>query len=244
MKLNSSPNDLQNNNNLSQEDSGEILYDYLFKIVTAGDMGVGKTCVIKRFVEEEFFKYTTSTIGVDFSTKKLVLEGGRCVRLQVWDTAGQERYSAITPNFFRGCHGILIIFDITNKESFNRIPHWIDVAGCEINEETNVIIGPLPYTQIILIGNKCDLEQDRQVKKEDANKYASKYGIKYIETSAKTGDNITDTFTEMAKTLFEDHINFLEKASKQELVKVISPGRSLLEEKLQDDLAKKNKKCC
>ena len=137
-----------------------------------------------------------NSIGVDFKLKNIEIDNKK-IKLQIWDTAGQERFRTITTSYYKGAHAILICFDITDRESFDHIRNWmadIDKFGKE---------GVLR----ILVGNKCDLEHARQVRKEEGNEIANKYGIKYIETSAKDTINIEDLFISTAKHLLSKQTN-------------------------------------
>ena len=136
-----------------------------------------------------------NSIGVDFKLKNIEIDSKK-IKLQIWDTAGQERFKTITTSYYKGAHAILVVFDITDRDSFDHIRNWmadIDKFGKE---------GVLR----ILVGNKCDLEHTRQVRKEEGNEIANKYGIKYIETSAKDTINIDDLFISTAKYLLSKQI--------------------------------------
>lgn len=147
--------------------------DRLYKILIIGDSGVGKTSILNRFSTDTFNESFISTIGVDFKIKKVNVNGND-VKLQVWDTAGQERFRTITSSYYRGAHGIIIVFDVSDKDSFLNVDHWIkEIDSYCINRNI----------QKILIGNKIDLE--RKVTYEEANYMAIKYGITYLEVSSK-----------------------------------------------------------
>ena len=131
-----------------------------------------------------------NSIGVDFKLKNIEIDNKK-IKLQIWDTAGQERFRTITTSYYKGAHAILICFDITDRESFDHIRNWM--ADIDKFAKEGVLR--------ILVGNKCDLENSRQVRKEEGNEIANKYGIKYIETSAKDTINIEDLFISTAKHL-------------------------------------------
>ena len=159
------------------------------KILLIGDSAVGKTSILFRYINEEFPEYYISTIGVEYKIKTLIINGKRVI-LRIWDTSGQERYRSITQNFYRNANGILFVFDITNKESFNNIKDWlIDSENSEIK-----------ITKI-LVGNKIDLLDKRKVDQELIDNFAEKKGMKYFETSAKEGRNIDDIFRELAELI-------------------------------------------
>lgn len=167
-------------------------FDYLFKTIIVGDGAVGKTALSLRFTEDKFQDSYKMTIGVDFSIKRMVISGKK-VKVQLWDTGGQERFSKIRPLYYRGALGCLIVFDVTNKGSFENLDMWFK----EVKD--NCITIP-----IILIGNKIDLE-NRQVSTTKGKSYSSKkskelgYKIPYLETSAKTGETIKKVFNRLAK---------------------------------------------
>ena len=137
-----------------------------------------------------------NSIGVDFKLKNIEIEGKK-IKLQIWDTAGEERFRTITTSYYKGAHAILIVFDITEKDSFEHVKNW--VADIDKFAKQGVLR--------ILVGNKCDLEKQRNVTKEEANELAEKLGIKYIETSAKDTINIETLFVDTAKYLLSKQIN-------------------------------------
>ncbi|RUS91512.1 hypothetical protein EGW08_000733 [Elysia chlorotica] len=166
-------------------------FDYLFKIVLIGDAGVGKTCVVQRFKSGTYTEKHGSTIGVDFTMKTLNIDG-KLVKLQIWDTAGQERFRTITQSYYRSANGVIIAYDISKRGTFMAIPRWLEdvkrYAG------TNVVQ--------LLVGNKCDLDDLREVSTEEAKNLAhSQSFIGAVETSAKENTNVDDTFLKMAKEL-------------------------------------------
>ena len=164
-------------------------YDYLFKVIVLGDGGVGKTALTVRFAQGYFQESYKMTVGVDFSVKLIEVErpeGATKVKLQVWDTGGQERFSFVRPLYYRGAMGALLVFDVTNRESFDHLPNWI--------EELESNADPVPF---VLVGNKVDLP--RQVSSEEAWEFAQQFNIKYYyETSAKTGEEVGDCFHALA----------------------------------------------
>ncbi|KAJ8601037.1 hypothetical protein CTAYLR_007970 [Chrysophaeum taylorii] len=162
-------------------------YDYLFKLLLIGDSGVGKSCLLLRFADDTYTESYISTIGVDFKIRTIELEG-KTIKLQIWDTAGQERFRTITSSYYRGAHGIIVVFDVTDTESFNNVKQWlheIDRYACQ-----NV--------KKLLVGNKCDLASKRAVPTEQAKEFADSLGIHYLETSAKNSTNVEKAFTTMA----------------------------------------------
>ncbi|XP_016830645.2 ras-related protein Rab-26 isoform X1 [Cricetulus griseus] len=170
--------------------SGDF-YDVAFKVMLVGDSGVGKTCLLVRFKDGAFLAGTfISTVGIDFRNKVLDVDGMK-VKLQIWDTAGQERFRSVTHAYYRDAHALLLLYDITNKDSFDNIQAWLT----EIQEyaQQDVVL--------MLLGNKVDSTQERVVKREDGEKLAKEYGLPFMETSAKTGLNVDLAFTAIAKEL-------------------------------------------
>ncbi|CAH1983672.1 unnamed protein product [Acanthoscelides obtectus] len=165
-------------------------YDYLFKLLLIGDSGVGKTCVLFRFSEDAFNTTFISTIGIDFKIRTIDLDGKK-IKLQIWDTAGQERFRTITTAYYRGAMGIMLVYDITNEKSFENIKNWI--RNIEENASADV--------EKMLLGNKCELEDKRQVSKERGEQLAIEYGIKFIETSAKNSIRVEDAFFTLARDI-------------------------------------------
>ncbi|XP_055376209.1 ras-related protein Rab-43 [Condylostylus longicornis] len=171
-------------------------FDFLFKVVLIGDCGTGKTCIVQRFKTGNFIDSHGNTIGVDFSMKTISVEGKQ-VKLQIWDTAGQERFRTITQSYYRSANGVIIVYDITKRASFANLQKWID----EVRRYTasNVII--------ILIGNKCDLEENREVEFEEAEamcQYVPEI-LFVMETSAKSNKNVEDAFLSLAVELKRRH---------------------------------------
>ena len=152
-------------------------YDYLFKLLLIGDSGVGKSCLLLRFADDTYTESYISTIGVDFKIRTIEMDG-KTIKLQIWDTAGQERFRTITSSYYRGAHGIIIVYDVTDQESFGNVKQWlheIDRYACEnVNK--------------LLVGNKCDKEGERMVSREEGQKCARKYQMMFIEVSAVAGE--------------------------------------------------------
>eukprot|EP00258_Populus_trichocarpa_P042364 XP_024458383.1 GTP-binding protein YPTM2 [Populus trichocarpa] len=146
-------------------------YDYLFKLLLIGDSGVGKSCLLLRFADGSYLDSYISTIGVDFKIRT-VEQDGKTMKLQIWDTAGQERFRTITSSYYRGAHGIIVVYDVTDQESFNNVK--------------------------LLVGNKSDLTANKVVSYETAKAFADEIGIPFIETSAKNSTNVEQAFMAMA----------------------------------------------
>ncbi|KAK1409424.1 hypothetical protein QVD17_35950 [Tagetes erecta] len=158
-------------------------YDYLFKIVLIGDSGVGKSNILSRFTRNEFCLESKSTIGVEFATRTLQVEG-KTVKAQIWDTAGQERYRAITSAYYRGAVGALLVYDITKKQSFENILRWL--RELRDHADANIVL--------MLTGNKCDLKHLRAVSENEAQALAEKEGLSFLETSALDAHNVENAF--------------------------------------------------
>ncbi|KAH8239675.1 ras-related protein Rab-8A [Drosophila kikkawai] len=165
-------------------------YDYLFKLLLIGDSGVGKTCILFRFSEDAFNTTFISTIGIDFKIRTIELDNKK-IKLQIWDTAGQERFRTITTAYYRGAMGIMLVYDITQEKSFENIKNWI--RNIEENASADV--------EKMLLGNKCELHDKRQVSKERGEQLAIEYGIKFMETSAKASINVEEAFLTLASDI-------------------------------------------
>jgi len=158
-------------------------YDYLFKLLIIGDSGVGKSGLLLRFVDDSFTDSYISTIGVDFKIKTIQLNSS-VIKLQIWDTAGQERFRTVTSSYYRGAHGIIIVYDVTNLESFENVKMWLNEIERYANEGTKKLI----------IGNKCDLIDSKAVEYSNAKEFADSLGISLIEVSAKPAVNVHKGF--------------------------------------------------
>ena len=166
----------------------------LYKILLLGDSTVGKTCFLLRYVDDSFLDLHMATIGLDYRLKTLILEEQKIVKVQLWDTAGQDKFRAITRNYYKGASGIILIFDVTNVKSYENIKKWINEIKEEISEKV----------KIVLIGNKIDNVQERKISKEQGDKLASEIGVKFFETSAKTGEGINESVFFLVKKIFEN----------------------------------------
>ncbi|XP_074308197.1 ras-related protein Rab2BV-like [Silene latifolia] len=158
-------------------------YDYLFKIVLIGDSGVGKSNILSRFTRNEFCLESKSTIGVEFATRTLQVEG-KVVKAQIWDTAGQERYRAITSAYYRGAVGALLVYDITKKQTFDNVTRWLHEL--RDHADSNIVI--------MLAGNKSDLRHLRAVSDEDGRTLAENESLSFVETSALESNNVEKAF--------------------------------------------------
>ena len=167
-------------------------YDFIFKVLLLGNSDVGKSSLILRYVDQTWSDTFVPTIGVDFKVKSLEVENKQ-IKMQIWDTAGQERFRNVISSYFRGSHGILLIYDITNRDSFKNLENWL--TEIEKNASQNVLK--------ILIGNKNDLVDDREIKTEEGQAFANRNGMQFIETSAKMNTNVTEAFEALAKLMMQ-----------------------------------------
>lgn len=169
-------------------------YLYQFRLILVGDSHVGKSCLLRRFKEGRFIEFNDPTVGVDFHTNMIQVDGSNWLKLQLWDTAGHERFRAITRSYYRNAVGVLLVFDVTDRNSFNKIPEWIE----------DILQSSKPNTPLfVLVGNKSDLDDKRQVLVWEAQQYASAHKMEYIETSARTGNNTDKVFSLLAKRIYE-----------------------------------------
>jgi len=172
---------------------GPYNYSYIFKYIIIGDMGVGKSCLLHQFTEKKFMADCPHTIGVEFGTRIIEVSGQK-IKLQIWDTAGQERFRAVTRSYYRGAAGALMVYDVTRRSTYNHLSSWLTDARNLTN----------PNTVIFLIGNKCDLEAQRDVTYEEARQFADENGLMFVEASAKTGDGVEEAFLETARKIYQN----------------------------------------
>ncbi|GJP39386.1 hypothetical protein CLOM_g23762 [Closterium sp. NIES-68] len=168
--------------------------DHVFKLLLVGDSGVGKSCLLLRFTSDTYDDMTP-TIGVDFKIKSVIVNGKR-VNLTIWDTAGQERFRTLTSSYYRGASGVILVYDVTRKETFASLS---DVWVAEVQQYST-----LPGCVLMLVGNKADRESDRQVGKEQGVDLARSWGCLFLECSAKTRLNVQQCFSELVHKIMED----------------------------------------
>ena len=203
-------------------------YEIMFKVVLVGDSFVGKTNIMSRYLKNEFHEDSKASVGVEFGSKQFTIDG-HTVKAQIWDTAGQERYKAITSAYYKGAKGAFIVYDITRKNSFESVERWVsDVTSVADKKIT-----------IVLIGNKSDLEDQRQVTKEEAQDKANKLEIAFMETSAFSGDNLDKAFEMMMNEVYKKcHEEMLADGD----LDIIQGGEDINLAKKNDNTQKK--KCC
>jgi len=164
----------------------------IVRLLTLGDSGSGKSSLLLRYTQNEYSAEYMPTIGIDFRLKTVDLSG-KTVKVQVWDTAGQERFRTITHNYYRGAHGIALVYDVTHEQSFNNIQKWIQDVHTYADSSVN----------LVLIGNKSDLEAKRVVETDRAQQLADEYEIKFFETSAKNDVNVSTAFDSLVRMVCE-----------------------------------------
>ena len=173
----------------------EEYFDEKIKVMIIGETRTGKTSLISRYCKDEFKCGSyISTIGIDFQIKNIELNSQK-IRLQIWDTAGQERFRNIAKNYFQSSDGFIVVYDISSSESFERLNYWIE----EIKSNSSEL------TKMILVGNKSDIQDQRQVNKEEGEEFAKKNNIKFYEVSAKVGTNVDEAFESLVKDILKNY---------------------------------------
>ncbi|XP_059588222.1 ras-related protein Rab-3D isoform X2 [Alligator mississippiensis] len=173
-------------------DAADQSFDYMFKLLLIGNSSVGKTSLLFRYAEDTFTPSFVSTVGIDFKVKTVYRRAKR-VKLQIWDTAGQERYRTITTAYYRGAMGFLLVYDVANAESFSAVQDWA----------TQIKTYSWDNAQVILVGNKCDLEDDRVVPTEEGRRLAHELGFEFFEASAKDNINVKQVFERLVDVICE-----------------------------------------
>ena len=204
-------------------------YEMMFKVVLVGDSFVGKTNIMSKYLKNEFHEDSKATVGVEFGSKQFKIEG-HTIKAQIWDTAGQERYKAITSAYYKGAKGAFVVYDITRKGSFESIEKWVNDLTSTADKKLTIVV----------IGNKCDLEDQRQITKEQGEEKANKLEVAFLETSAFSGENLDKAFEMMINEIYKKcHEEMLAEGD----VDIIEGGQDI-------NLARKNdnseakKKCC
>ena len=205
-------------------------YDMIFKIVLIGDTSVGKTNILSKYLTDEFDPESKATVGVEFGTKNFKIENN-IVKVQIWDTAGQERYRSITNAYYKGAKGALLVYDITNKKSFDNLDRWISDLKTNGDEKIS----------IVLLGNKSDLESQRVISTEEGKNKAELFKFAFMETSALNGSNIEKAFDELIKEVYKDNHELFEKQAKVEMK---DKGIDLEQGKSGENKDNEKKWCC
>ena len=174
-------------------------YDHIFKIITLGESGIGKTSLITRFAHDIFEENHLASIGLDFLIKVLDIEN-KIIKIQLWDISGSERIRIVSPIYYRRTNGAIVAYDISDKWSFDQVKFWVNEVKKYSNTETNIVI----------VGTKCDI-LDREVTEEEGKKLADELGVKYFETSAKTGYNVNEAYNFLIKDIIDNYKDFERK---------------------------------
>lgn len=171
----------------------EPIFDYQFRLILIGDSTVGKSSLLRAFTEGQFTEVCDPTVGVDFFARLIQVKDGTRVKLQLWDTAGQERFRSITRSYYRNSVGALLVYDITKRASFDHMAEWLYEAKRHIEPHKAVFL---------LVGCKCDMEEEREVSFAEANQFAKFYRLGFAETSAKTGHNVESAFSNITQEIY------------------------------------------
>ena len=201
-------------------------YDKTCQILILGDSSVGKTSLISRYANGIFKEEYLATVGLDYYNKQDTINNLN-VLVKLWDTAGQERFKSLSPNYFRNAEGVVIVFDVTNLETFENLKYWISSIKSNLGEK-NIII------PIIIIGNKIDMNDMRDINKEEADKFAKENDYKYFEASAKTGEGVDEAFREIVNQILDNSDKLEEIKEERKSIKI--------QEEPNNNQKKKN--CC
>lgn len=213
-------------------------YEYLFKLLLIGNSGVGKSCILMRYADNSFTENFFNTIGVDFKIKTITLND-QVIKMQIWDTAGQDRFRTLTSSYYRGAHGIIIVYDVTNKESFDNVRQWMQEIEKFASENVNKL----------LVGNKSDLEEQREVSYEEGVELAKKFDVPFLEVSAKNAIHIEDTFTTMATEIQARFLKEKTKSGKDKRDFMFGSASTLqlnqtAQENTKETASEQKKNCC
>ena len=202
-------------------------YEMMVKVIIIGDSSVGKTNIMSRYLKNQFLENSKATVGVEFGAKLFNINGHK-IKAQIWDTAGQEKYKAITGAYYKGSKGAFVVYDITRKDTFESIDRWINDLKTTGDPKLNIMI----------IGNKCDLDHRREVLKEQGEEKSKSFGCAFLETSALSGDNIEKGFEMMISEIFKKYEK--ENADDDDLI-TVEKGEDINLGKKDE---KKKKGCC
>jgi len=217
-------------------DDEEKNFDYMLKYIIIGDSSVGKSNILMKYLKGKFYEEFQPTIGVEFGAKNLEIDK-KIYRIQIWDTAGQEIFRSITRSYYKNSVCACVVYDITNKQSFENIKNWIE--DCKKHSPKTLLL--------ILIGNKIDLEDQRIVSYEEGSNYAKKNGMLFFETSAKTGKNINEVFYQSCEDIskkIENGFYDLNRGACGIKVKEIEKENIVLENDNKIEKGKRKHKCC
>ena len=212
------------------------LYDYLLKFIIIGPSGSGKSCLLLQFTDKRFLTDHELTIGVEFGTRMIEVDG-RKIKLQLWDTAGQESFRSITRSYYRGAQGALLVFDITKRQSFLHLQSWLEEVRRQGTDNMSVLV----------VGNKTDLVDSREVTREEAELFASNNGLRYVETSAKTASNVDAAFLSSAEEIYQKMKRgeiFLESEDEKKQNAIVTANGSGAPGSGAPTGPKKESKCC
>lgn len=208
---------------------------YRFKVILLGDIAVGKTSILSRFVDDKYTSEYRCNVGVEFRVKSLFLDEKTGADLQIWDTCGEERFRTITRQYYRDSNGVILIFDLTNRNSFEKLNSWME----DINN-----FGPKEI-KILIVGNKSDLVDDRIVTFNEINIFISKLNVNYIEVSAKTGNNIGLLFENLTRMMVKKEMENDKKKKKKKIDRShVQTDRSIALDNTVNMEEQKKSKCC
>ena len=203
-------------------------YEIMVKVVLVGDSGVGKTNIMSKYLKNQFREDSKATVGVEFGSKQFTVENHQ-IKAQIWDTAGQERYKAITSAYYKGAKGAFVVYDITRKNTFETVNKWVSDISAAADKKIT----------LILIGNKNDLEDQRQVTKEMGEEKAKELGLAFMETSACSGENLDKAFQLMINEIYKKYKEDIMGEGEEN---IIQKGKDITLDKTKGKPAKK--KCC
>eukprot|EP00794_Sanderia_malayensis_P000287 gene287-913_t len=213
-------------------------YFYQFRVIIIGDSTVGKSSLLRQFTEGQFIQSSDPTVGVDFHVRIVDLSENIRVKLQLWDTAGQERFKSITRSYYRNCAGCLVVYDITNRESFEHVRDWLYEAKQSTNEQDIVFL---------LVGHKVDLDFQREVTTSEGEAFANAHDMLFLETSAKILCNVEEAFLSVAKEI----LHRLQRGEMNQKdgwdgIKTVPfrPGGFYLSQERLDEVSSTPKRCC
>ena len=208
-------------------------YDFLMKLILVGDSGVGKTNILSKYLKNDFDPDSKATVGVEFGTKNIEIDNKR-IKVQIWDTAGQERYKSITSTYYKGAKGAFIVYDITRKSTFDNIDKWI--GDLKNNGDENMIV--------YLVGNKSDLNDMREVRKDEAMTKSEKFNIAFSETSALYGDNIHKIFQDLMEKVYINFYRNVNTNREKEINKGVDLNGESNEKNNNQNNQESERKCC